>query len=114
MKCPRCQHETPAGQRFCGNCGTPLQPSSGTAHPANSYADVQRSLAEALARESATGEILRVIRSSPTDVQPVFDAVAESAARLGSGRTARNERSRSIPKVARQRMLCAPRSSDVL
>jgi len=35
-----------------------------------------------LARESATGEILSVIRSSPTDVQPVFDAVVESAALL--------------------------------
>ena len=28
------------------------------------------------------GEILRVIASSPTDVQPVFDAIVESAARL--------------------------------
>jgi GAF domain-containing protein len=37
---------------------------------------------EAVARETATGEILRVISSSPTNVQPVFDAVAESAARL--------------------------------
>ncbi len=24
MKCPRCQHENPAGQKFCGECGTHL------------------------------------------------------------------------------------------
>jgi signal transduction histidine kinase len=37
---------------------------------------------EALERETATSEILRVMAGSPTEVQPVLDAIAENAARV--------------------------------
>src|SRR5258707_241226 len=44
-----------------------------------------KDLTEARAQQAATAEILKVIASSPSDVQPVFEAIATSANRLIGG-----------------------------
>jgi GAF domain-containing protein len=51
-------------------------------------AERTRELDEAREREAATADIIKVIASSPTDVQPVFDAIAQSAMRLFGGQSA--------------------------
>src|SRR6266568_2539983 len=45
-------------------------------------AQAQRELSEAREQQAATSEILRVISTSPTDVQPVFETIVRNAVSL--------------------------------
>jgi len=44
--------------------------------------DRNRALTESLEQQTATSEILRVIASSPTEIQPVLETIAENATRV--------------------------------
>jgi signal transduction histidine kinase len=48
-------------------------------------AQLSRELSEAFEQQAATAEILNVISNSPTDTQPVFDAIVQSGLKLFPG-----------------------------
>src|SRR5215470_20343382 len=86
MTCPRCQLDNPSHAKFCLACGGPLgaavvvDPSYAQLRAENE--ELRRSRDTAIEQQTATSEILRVISSSPTDVQPVFNAILRSGVTL--------------------------------
>jgi GAF domain-containing protein len=50
----------------------------------NELQESNREVNGALSRERATSEVLRVMSTSPSDVQPVLDAIVESASKLSA------------------------------
>jgi signal transduction histidine kinase len=69
-----------SGSRSNNRAGNGRQPKPPTSR--SDTTALRQNLEEALARETALTDILRLIRSSRTDVQPVVDAIAERAKRL--------------------------------
>jgi hypothetical protein len=82
------QRGSGSGQPVKGQCRSrPKARKAPTAHvtgdrPPKQITRSKRERDEALEQLAATSEILRVIRTSPTDVQPVFETIVRSAVSL--------------------------------
>src|SRR6201996_9128140 len=51
-------------------------------HAERTASDLQDRVTELVAQQAAISEVLRAIASSPHDLQPIFDAILDSATRL--------------------------------
>ena len=61
------------------NAPTEARPASSLANLQEQVSALTRELAEAREQQTATSEILGVIAASPTNIQPVLEAIAENA-----------------------------------
>jgi C4-dicarboxylate-specific signal transduction histidine kinase len=65
---------------------TPRCSKAGKPRRVPSRAELQRQVTELLEQQAAISEVLRAIARSPDDLQPVFDTILDSAARLSRAR----------------------------
>ena len=87
MQCPRCQHENPPGQKFCGECGTPLSRPATSGSRGPSYADLERALSEAPQQQTATAERTTRASSASTEITCAsMLTMARSPSPMGSPR----------------------------
>ena len=72
-----------------------------------------RDLVESLEQQTATSDILRAISRSPTDVQPVFDTIAQRAGKLCDAEVAVVSRfDGTLHRTGRDSRACARRRED--